>query len=132
VISEVSVNRYFIQEVYVRVNVYAEEIRELTDGEGPRVTLVRKKVVRSLPEHRAVQILVGDRFIHSDNAGGKDDDTPAVKFWFNSDLERDLLKAIFEEALRLLKGDADRNGLSEDEFPAPASDEPEESTIRSR
>jgi hypothetical protein len=85
-------------ELPMRVNVYAEELREVTDKDGDRVTLIHKQVVKSF-KHSAIQILLGDRVIHSDNAGGRDDDTPAVKFWFSNEHERALLIKIFEKAL---------------------------------
>ena len=86
----------------MRVNVYAEELREITDEHGDRVTLVRKPVVQGF-KHAAVQILLGDRVIHSDNAGGKDDDTPGIKFWYSSEYERNLLVNILKKALEELE-----------------------------
>lgn len=50
-------------------------------------------------KHHAIQILLGDRVIHTENKGGKDDDTPGIKFWYYSEYERKLLVAIFEKAL---------------------------------
>jgi hypothetical protein len=89
---------------YMRVNIYAEELRPLIDKYGERVTRIAKQVVPTLPqEHQAIQILLGDRFIHTDNKAGTDDDTPGVKFWYYTELERELLAAIFEKALEELK-----------------------------
>lgn len=84
----------------MRVNVYAEELREIKDKHGDRVTRVEKQVVPSLrKKHQAIQILLGDRVIHTENKAGKDDDTPAIKFWYYSEQERKLLVSIFEKAL---------------------------------
>ena len=89
----------------MRVNVYAEEPRPVNDKYGERVTRVEKQVVPTLPKkHQAIQILLGDRVIHSDNRAGVDDDTPGIKFWYYTDQERELLVAILERALaELLK-----------------------------
>lgn len=89
----------------MRVNVYAEELREVMDEHGDRVTLVRKPVVKGFT-HSAVQILLGDRVVHSDNADGIDDDTPGIKFWFGDDYQRSLLIKIFEKALIELNSEA--------------------------
>lgn len=86
----------------MRVNIYAEELREVTDEYGDRVTILHRDVVSGL-KHSAIQILVGDRVPHSDNAAGIDDDTSAVKFWFASEYERGLLVQIFEKALSELR-----------------------------
>jgi hypothetical protein len=84
----------------MRVNIYAEELRPTTDDHGDRVTIVHKDVVPPfINKHSAVQILLGDRVIHSDNAASKDDDTPGVKFWYFTEYERGLLVKIFEKAL---------------------------------
>jgi hypothetical protein len=84
----------------MRVNVYAEELRPITDKKGDRVTRIWKQVVESLPKpHQAIQILLGDRDIHTDNQAGRDDDTPCIKFWYYSENERELLVRIFEKAL---------------------------------
>ena len=88
----------------MRVNVYAEELRPIADSEGDRVIRIEKQVVPTLPRrHQAIQILLGDRVIHSNNNSGKDDDTPGVKFWYYTDYERELLVAIFERALAELR-----------------------------
>jgi hypothetical protein len=88
----------------MRVNVYAEELRPITDEYGDRVSRIDKQVVPSLPKkHQAIQILLGDRVIHSDNKSGTDDDTPGIKFWYYTDIERQQLVAIFEKALTELK-----------------------------
>lgn len=72
----------------MRVNVYAEELRPTTDEHGDRITRIQKQVVPSLPKpHQAIQILLGDRVIHTENKSGKDDDTPGIKFWYYSELE---------------------------------------------
>ena len=92
------------QEIPVRVNVYAEELRPVVDKEGDRVTRIEKQVVPTLPKmHQAIQILLGDRVIHTNNKSGKDDDTPGVKFWYYTEQERELLVAIFEKALAELR-----------------------------
>ncbi len=84
----------------MRVNVYAEELRPVTDKYGDRVTRIEKQVVPTLPrKHQAIQILLGDRVIHSDNKAGIDDDTPGIKFWYYTDQERQQLVAILERAL---------------------------------
>ena len=85
----------------MRVNVYAEELRETTDEHGDRVTLIQKQVVPAVV-HSAIQILLGDRVIHTVNSGGVDDDTPGIKFWYASEYERELLVKIFEKALQEL------------------------------
>lgn len=92
----------------MRINIYAEELREITDEYGDRVTRVEKQVVPSLPKkHQAIQILLGDRVFHTDNKAGKDDDTSGIKFWYYSEQERKLLVAMFEKALlELRKPDA--------------------------
>ena len=88
----------------MRVNVYAEELRPIADEHGDRVTRIDKKVVPSLPRnHQAIQILLGDRVIHTENKAGKDDDTPGIKFWYYSEHDRELLVGIFEKALEELK-----------------------------
>jgi len=88
----------------MRVNVYAEELREIKDKHGDRVTRIDKQVVVNLPrKHQAIQILLGERLIHTDNKTGKDDDTSAIKFWYYSEHERKLLVAIFERALAELQ-----------------------------
>ena len=88
----------------MRVNIYAEELRPIADEHGDRVTRIEKQVVSTLPKkHHAIQLLLGDRAIHTDNQSGKDDDTPAVKFWYYTDHERELLVAIFERALAELR-----------------------------
>ncbi len=88
----------------MRVNVYAEELRPVSDTHGDRVSRIEKQVVPSLPKkHQAIQILLGDRVIHSDNKAGVDDDTPGIKFWYYTDVEREQLAAIFEKALIELK-----------------------------
>lgn len=91
----------------MRVNVYSEELRELTDDYGPRVRLIHKKVVPSF-EHSAIEILLGDRVIHSDNEAGVDDDTPAVKFWYGTEYERNLLLQIFQKAIDELQSEKAR------------------------
>ena len=85
----------------MRINVYAEELHPVEDKKyGDRVTRIEKQVVPTLPKkHQAIQILLGDRVIHSDNKAGVDDDTPGVKFWYYTDQQRELLVAIFERAL---------------------------------
>ena len=88
----------------MRVNVYAEELRPVTDKHGERVTRIEKQVVPTLPKkHQAIQILLGDRVIHSDNKAGVDDDTPGIKFWYYTDQERQHLVAILERALSELR-----------------------------
>jgi hypothetical protein len=89
----------------MRVNVYAEALREVEDTDGPRVFLHMKQVKdadgRDLPfKHHAIRILIGDRVIHSDHGRTKkDDDTAAVTFWFSTDDERQKLVRIFEKAI---------------------------------
>lgn len=92
----------------MRVNVYAEELRGTMDAHGDRITRVDKQVVKSLPnKHHALQILLGERDIHSDNQGGIDDDTPGIKFWYYTENDRKMLVAIFEKALlKLAKPEA--------------------------
>jgi hypothetical protein len=85
----------------MRVNIYGEELREINDGDGDRVTLIREKVVSSF-EHSAIQILLGDRVIHTEKNGRRDDDTPAVKFWYADEHQRKLLVRIFKKALEEL------------------------------
>jgi hypothetical protein len=87
----------------MRINVYAEELRKTTDEHGDRITRIDKQVVEGRPKHQAIQILLGDRVIHSDNQAGKDDDTPGIKFWYYSEYDRELLVAILEKALAELK-----------------------------
>ena len=55
----------------MRVNVYAEELRDVTDEHGDRVTRIDKQVVPGLQKHQAIQILVGERVIHSVKQGGE-------------------------------------------------------------
>ena len=88
----------------MRVNVYAEELRPVTDKYsekfGERVARIEKHASATLPKkHQAIQILLGDRVIHSDNKAGVDDDTPGIKFWYYTDQEREHLVAILEKAL---------------------------------
>ena len=88
----------------MRVNVYAEELRPITDKHGDRVERIEKQVVPTLPKkHQAIQILLGDRVIHSDNKAGIDDDTPGIKFWYYTDEERKLLVSILEKAISELQ-----------------------------
>jgi hypothetical protein len=88
----------------MRVNVYAEELRPVTDKYGDRVARIEKQVVPELPKkHQAIQVLLGDRVIHSDNDAGIDDDTAGIKFWYYSELERQMLLAIFEKAVEELR-----------------------------
>ena len=88
----------------MRVNIYAEELRPIKDEHGDRITRIEKQVVPTLPRrHQAIQILLGDRVIHSDNRAGIDDDTPGVKFWYYTEPEREQLVAIFEKALEELR-----------------------------
>lgn len=86
----------------MRVNVYGEELREINDAHGSRVTLIHKNVVPGFV-HSAIQVLVGDRIIHSEGKGYKDDDTPAVKFWFADEYQRKLLVQTFKKALEELE-----------------------------
>lgn len=91
-------------ESSMRVNIYAEELRPITDKYGDRVTRIEKQVVADLPKpHQAIQILLGDRVMHTENSSGKDDDTPGVKFWYYSEYERELLVGIFDKALAELR-----------------------------
>lgn len=85
----------------MRVNVYAEELRSITDEHGERVTLVHQQVVPEF-RHSAIQILLGDRVIHTDTKNGKDDDTPGIKFWYSNEFERSTLVKIFEKAVEEL------------------------------
>jgi hypothetical protein len=87
----------------MRVNVYAEELRATEDEHGERITLIDKQVVPGLHKHHAVQILLGERVIHTVNQAGTDDDTPGIKFWYYSEYERGLLVSILEKALEKLK-----------------------------
>ena len=92
----------------MRINVYAEELRPVVDKYsekfGARVARIEKQVVPTLPrKHQAVQILLGDRVIHSDNKAGVDDDTPGIKFWYYTDQEREHLVAMLEMALAELR-----------------------------
>ena len=88
----------------MRVNVYAEELRPVSDAHGERVTRIEKQVVPTLPKkHQAIQILLGDRVIHSNNKAGVDDDTPGIKFWYYTDTERQQLVDILEKALTELR-----------------------------
>jgi hypothetical protein len=86
----------------MRINVYGEELREINDEHGPRVTRIDKQVVPDF-KHSAIQILVGDRVIHTEINGKKDDDTPAVKFWYADEYQRKLLVQIFQKALEELE-----------------------------
>jgi hypothetical protein len=86
----------------MRVNVYAEELREIKDEHGERVQLIHKQVVTAF-KHSAIQILLGDRVIHTERNSKKDDDTPAVTFWFADNDQRQLLVAIFKKALEELE-----------------------------
>jgi hypothetical protein len=83
----------------MRINVYAEELQEVKDDHGDRVTLIEKQVVASLQKHKAIQILLGDRVIHTHTKDGKDDDTPGIKFWYYTDHERGLLVKMLQRAL---------------------------------
>ena len=85
----------------MRVNVYGEELREVSDEHGFRVTLVHKQVVPAF-QHSAIQILLGDRIIHTEIGSVKDDDTPGIKFWYADESQRGLLVKIFEKALEEL------------------------------
>ena len=85
----------------MRINIYSEEIREINDAHGARVTLIHKQVVPNFI-HSAIQILVGDRVIHTEGNGKKDDDTPAVKFWYADEYQRQLLVQTFQKALEEL------------------------------
>ena len=85
----------------MRINIYGEELREIKDEHGARVTLIHKQVVPEFT-HSAIQILVGDRIIHTEINCKKDDDTPAVKFWYTDDYQRMLLIQIFQKALEEL------------------------------
>lgn len=86
----------------MRVNVYGEELREVSDEHGERVTLIHKQVVPGF-KHSAIQILLGDRFIHTEINGERDDDTPAVKFWYADEYQRSLLVQIFKRAIEELE-----------------------------
>ena len=72
------------------------------DEEGDRVTRIDKQVVQGLQKHQAIQILLGNRVIHTVNSDGKDDDTPGIKFWYYSEYDRGLLVNILEKALEEL------------------------------
>ena len=85
----------------MRINVYGEELREITDEHGLRVALIHKQVVPAF-KHSAIQILLGDRIIHTEINGVKDDDTSGIKFWYADEYQRGLLKKIFEKALEEL------------------------------
>ena len=87
----------------MRVNVYAEELGPVEDQHGPRVTRIDKQVVTGLRKHQAIQILLGDRVIHTANQAGTDDDTPGIKFWYYSEHDRSLLVGMFERALEELR-----------------------------
>ena len=87
----------------MRINVYAEELRDIADKHGDRVTRIETQVVEGLRKHQAIQILLGDRVIHTENKSGTDDDTPGIKFWYYSEHERGQLVAILEKALEELK-----------------------------
>lgn len=86
----------------MRVNIYGEELRDLNDEHGSRVTLIHEQVVPAF-KHSATQILLGDRVIHTKIGRTKDDDTPGVKFWYADEYQRGLLVKIFEKALEELK-----------------------------
>jgi hypothetical protein len=86
----------------MRVNVYAEELRDVTDEDGARVTLIHKQVVPGFT-HSAVQILLGERVIHTVHGDVKDDDTSAIKFWYADEYQRGLLEKILEKALQELR-----------------------------
>jgi hypothetical protein len=93
----------------MRVNIYAEELRPVTDKYGDRVIRIQKQVVDRLSQpHQAIQFLLGERVIHTDNQSGKDDDTPGINFWYYSEYERELLVAIFEKALVELRKEGAR------------------------
>ncbi len=85
----------------MRINVYGEELREVNDEHGSRVTLIHKQVVPAF-KHSAIQILLGDRVIHTEIGHVKDDDTPGIKFWYADEYQRGLLVNIFEKALQEL------------------------------
>jgi hypothetical protein len=92
----------------MRINIYGEELREINDQHGPRVTLIHKQVVPDF-KHSAIEILVGDRVVHTEDKGKNDDDTPTVKFWFADEYQRKLLVQIFQKALEELeKADANK------------------------
>lgn len=86
----------------MRVNIYAEELREPTDKHGERVVLRKKRVVPGF-NHFGIQILLGDRVIHAEHGKQKDDDTPAVTFWFASEYEKTMLVEILESALEKVR-----------------------------
>src|SRR6267378_3750123 len=96
----------------MRINIYVEEIFPVIDSEGERVLLVTKQVVAKLPNrHKAIQLLLGERAIHTNNSDGKDDDTSAVTFWYYSEYERLSLVSMLEMALEKLK--SQKRGASE-------------------
>ena len=82
----------------MRVNIYGEELRDVQDEHGERVTLIHRQVVAGF-KHSAIQILLGERVIHTKIGNEIDDDTPAIKFWFADEYQRGFLIKIFEKAL---------------------------------
>jgi hypothetical protein len=86
----------------MRVNVYGEELREVMNKHGERVQLIHEQVVNAFT-HSAIQILLGDRVIHTEINGKRDDDTPGIKFWFADEHQRRLLVEIFRKALQELE-----------------------------
>jgi hypothetical protein len=77
----------------MRVNVYAEELRE-------RVTIVHKEP-KNAPGviFSGIEFLVGDEVMHTPG----DDDSSAVTFYYNSEYTRSQLKTMFTKALDLLE-----------------------------
>lgn len=82
----------------MRINVYGEELRPVSDDDGPTVELIHKQVV-SVFKHSAIRILLGERIIHTEIDGVKDDDTPGITFWYADEYQRGLLVNVFEKAL---------------------------------
>jgi hypothetical protein len=91
----------------MRVNVYAEELHPVTDDEGDRVFLHKKRAENVDFEHHGIRMLFGfkKREIHTRRGKDVDDDSPAVTFWFSNEHERYLLVEIFRKALEVLEAD---------------------------
>jgi hypothetical protein len=85
----------------MRINVYAEELEQLVDEEGRRVMLFHKEVAK-VP-FSAVEMIIGNRKIHTRTGKEVDDDSSAIRFWFSDETSREYLVAMFEAALEELR-----------------------------
>ena len=84
----------------MRINVYAEEIHELTDSDGDRV-LIRETKAKGVEDfrHFGVMLVLGKRNIHTEINGVKDDDSSGVTFWFSDRHQKKRLLDILKDAI---------------------------------